>query len=147
MPEQSRPVHAAASSPDRAPSGAASQRSPAKTILLCEDEPTLRELIRAVLGSGYRYLEAADGDEALELARSTIPDLVLLDLMLPGTSGFDVLKRIRATPATASTPIVVLTAWTHVEPAALAAGADRFVPKPFEPDTLEAIVHELLGEG
>jgi len=146
MPEPSRPAHAAASGPDRARADAAARPSPARTILICEDEPTLRELVRAVLGPGYRYVEAADGAEALELAASTVPDLVLLDLMLPGTSGFDVLKRIRATPALAATPIVILTAWTHVEPAALAAGADRFVPKPFEPDALEAIVRELLGE-
>jgi DNA-binding response OmpR family regulator len=142
MPEPSRPVHAAASSPER-PVPPASGR---KTILICEDEPTLRELVQAVLGPGYRYLEAVDGEEALEVAESVVPDLVLLDLMLPGTSGFEVLQAIRAKPALRSTPVIVLTAWTHVEPAALAAGADRFVTKPFEPDELGAVVRELLGE-
>jgi CheY-like chemotaxis protein len=121
-------------------------QSPQKTILVCEDEPTLRELVQAVLGPGYRYVEAVDGEEALAVAESLVPDLVLLDLMLPGTSGFEVLEAIRAKPALQRTPVIVLTAWTHVEPAALAAGADRFVTKPFEPDALEAIVQELLGE-
>jgi CheY-like chemotaxis protein len=146
MQEPSRRLHAAASSPDRPSPGAPTPEPQGKTILVCEDEPTLRELVQAVLGPRYRYLEAVDGEEALEIARTVTPDLVLLDLMLPGTSGFEVLEAIRSTPALRATPVIVLTAWTHVEPAALAAGADRFVTKPFEPDALEAVVHELLGE-
>ena len=116
-----------------------------KTLLICEDEESLRELVRAVLGPGYRYLEAVDGAEALELARSSAPDLIVLDLMLPRLSGFEVLTAIRADPGLRDTPVVVLTAWSHVAAEIEAIGADRFVAKPFEPSELETVVEELLG--
>jgi CheY-like chemotaxis protein len=117
----------------------------AKTILICEDEEALRELIRAILGSRYRYGEAADGQEALELARELQPDLVILDLMLPGRSGLDVLAALREDTPNGHTPVVVVTAWSHAQEAVLAAGADRFLGKPFEPEELQAAVEELLG--
>ena len=118
--------------------------APAKTILICEDEAVLRELFRAVLGPGYTYIEAADGIEGLELAQSHAPDLIVLDLMLPKRSGFEVLAAIREDPALRETPVVVLTAWSHVETQVERAGADRFISKPFEPLELETIVRELL---
>ena len=118
----------------------------AKTILICEDEDTLRELLRATLGPKYRYAEAVDGPEALRLARTSAPDLVLLDLMLPQTSGFEVLEAIRSNPATEKTPVVVITAWSHVEEEAEEAGADRFLAKPFEPSELQEIVRDLVGD-
>jgi CheY-like chemotaxis protein len=116
-----------------------------KTILICDDESSLRELVRAVLGPGYSYHEAVDGIEALEVARSLVPDLVVLDLMLPRTSGFQVLEALKDEPVLSATPILVLTAWSHLEAAARAAGADRFVAKPFEPAELAATVKELLA--
>jgi CheY-like chemotaxis protein len=116
-----------------------------RTILICEDEKSLRELVRAVLGPQYRYLEAVDGAEALELARTAEPDLVVLDLMLPRVSGFDVLRALRDDPSFGDVPVVVLTAWAHAELEAEAHGADRFVSKPFEPGELAAVVKELLG--
>jgi CheY-like chemotaxis protein len=116
----------------------------AKTILIAEDEQHLRELVRAVLGPDYRYGEASDGVEALEQLRLLAPDLLLLDLMLPQTSGLEVLEAMRSDPEMRSTPVVVLTAWAHFADAAQACGADRFVAKPFEPAELQAVVHELL---
>jgi CheY-like chemotaxis protein len=116
-----------------------------KTILICEDEGSLRELVRAVLGPDYRYAEAADGADAIELVRTESPDLVVLDLMLPQRSGFDVLAAIRADPAGRAIPVVVLTAWTHATEEARAAGADCFVSKPFDPDELQTVVRELLA--
>jgi CheY-like chemotaxis protein len=124
--------------PSRQPAGSG------QTILICEDEPSLRELVRAVLGPGYRYVEAVDGTAALELITAG-PDLVILDLMLPHVSGFEVLAAIRADALLRHTPVVVLTAWSHVQAEAEASGADRFVSKPFQPDELEAVVEELLG--
>jgi CheY-like chemotaxis protein len=114
------------------------------TILVCDDEPSLRELVRAVLGSGYRFAEADDGHQALVLLRELRPDLLVLDLMLPGVSGIEVLAEVRRDPALASLPVVVITAWSHAEAGALVAGADRFVHKPFEPDELVSAVEELL---
>jgi CheY-like chemotaxis protein len=116
----------------------------AKTILICEDEESLRELVRVALGPSYDYVEATDGIESLELARKLRPDLVVLDLMLPRRSGVEVLADLRNDRTMRDTPVVVITAWTHAQQAAVAAGADRFVPKPFDPDELRTVVGELL---
>ena len=115
------------------------------TILICEDEEPLRELVRAALGNGYRFEEAVDGREALERARELQPDLIVLDVMLPGTSGLDVLATLREDPTTGRIPVIVITAWTHAKQEVLDAGAERFVSKPFDPDQLKSIVDELLA--
>jgi CheY-like chemotaxis protein len=117
-----------------------------KTILICEDEDTLRELVRVSLGPGYHYVEAVDGVESLALARELRPDLMVLDLMLPRKSGVEVLADLRGDRFIGDTPVVVITAWTHAQQAAVAAGADRFVAKPFDPDELKTVVVELLQE-
>lgn len=122
------------------------QTSPAKTILICEDDENLRQLVRAVLGEDYRFVEAHDGREALDLALSLRPDLVILDLMLPGTSGLDVLEGLRRELPADETRVIVISAWDHADEAALGAGADRFVLKPFDPDELAAVVSEVLAE-
>ena len=116
----------------------------AATILVCDDDPSLRELVRAVLGERYRFVEAADGTEALVIARELRPDLIVLDVMLPGLSGIEVLEALRADEELRETPVVVITAWSHAEIEAQVAGADRFVSKPFDPDDLSAAVEELL---
>jgi putative two-component system response regulator len=100
------------------------------TILVCDDDPSLRELVRAVLGPRYRFVEAGDGAEALALAREDRPDLVVLDVMLPGLSGIEVLEELRTDSRLSSIPVVVITAWSHAELDAQVAGADRFVSKP-----------------
>jgi CheY-like chemotaxis protein len=114
------------------------------TILICEDEVTLRELIRAALGNRYRFAEATDGREALEQLESVQPDLVILDVMMPGPSGLEVLAAVREHAAGRKLPVVVVTAWSHAQDEALAAGAERFVSKPFDPAELKAIVEDLL---
>ena len=116
----------------------------AKTILICEDEDSLRELVRVSLGDGYTFFEAADGIESIDLARELRPDLVILDLMLPRKSGVEVLAELRGDQTIRDTPVVVITAWTHAQQAAVAAGADRFVAKPFDPDELREVVLEVL---
>ena len=115
------------------------------TILVCDDDPSLRELVRAVLGPAYRFIEAADGTEALIAARELEPDLIVLDVMLPGLSGIEVLEEIRRDPQLEDMPVVVITAWSHAEVEAQVAGADRFVSKPFDPDDLSNVVAELLA--
>jgi CheY-like chemotaxis protein len=117
----------------------------AATILVCDDDPSLRELVRATLGPRYRFLEAADGAEALTIAREERPDLIVLDVMLPGLSGIEVLEVLRTDGALGSIPVVVITAWSHAEIDAQIAGADRFVSKPFDPDELSTAVEELLA--
>ncbi len=120
------------------------QTGTAKTILVCEDDDNLRQLIRVVLGDGYRVVEARDGDEALRLALELRPDLVILDVMLPGRSGLDVLAVLRGELRNEHTPVIVMSAWAHAADEALDAGADHFVPKPFEPAALNAIVRQAL---
>jgi DNA-binding response OmpR family regulator len=118
----------------------------AKTILICEDDQHLRELIRVVIGEDFRFVEAYDGDEAVELALKHRPDLVILDFMLPKRSGSDVLTAIREELPPEETQVIVVSAWPDADKAAVAAGADAFLPKPFEPEHLEAIVAKVLGD-
>jgi CheY-like chemotaxis protein len=116
-----------------------------KTILICDDEPTLRELVRASLESGYKFAEASNGKVAVDLARELNPDAVILDLMLPQLSGLEVIAQLRADERLRHIPVLVITAWNDTRDAALAAGAAEFVTKPFEPDELKAAVEKLLG--
>jgi CheY-like chemotaxis protein len=120
---------------------------PPKRILICDDEAPTRELVRVVLedGGAYEFWEAADGLRCLALARSLKPDLVVLDVMLPGMSGLEVLAAIRRDPELAGARVVVVTAWDHLAVEASAAGADRFLLKPFEPEQLREAVAELLA--
>lgn len=117
------------------------------TVLICDDEETVRALIRATLaGRGYTLVEACDGDQAIELARSLRPDLILLDMMMPGRTGLDVVQELRASPETAAMPVVMVTARAQSgdRRAAADAGADRFVAKPFSPTELLRTVDEFL---
>jgi CheY-like chemotaxis protein len=118
------------------------------TVLVCDDEPVLRMLVRAALGQAdYTVVEACDGDEALACTRSEQPDLILLDMMMPGRSGSDVLRELRADPATAETPVIMLTARAQASDreAMNLAGASHYLTKPFSPVGLAALVEEVLG--
>jgi len=118
------------------------------TILICDDEPNLRELMRISLepGPDYRIVEASDGAEAIEVVDSESPDLVILDMMMPGVDGIAVLEHLRSQPKHVETPVVVVSAFAS--PAdrnrAIEAGATRFVKKPFDPEALRSLVEELL---
>jgi CheY-like chemotaxis protein len=116
------------------------------TILICDDEPSLRELMRISLEPGYSFAEAADGAEAIELIDRLRPDLVLLDVMMPGTGGLGVMEHLRSHPELGATPVVVVSAFSTPSDrlAALGAGATRFVKKPFDPEELRSLVEELL---
>jgi CheY-like chemotaxis protein len=118
-----------------------------KSILIADDEPTLRELVRASLDGNYRFAEASDGVVALQLARELDPDVIILDLMLPRLSGLDVLEELRADERLQHIPVLVMTAWNDTYDEALAAGANRFLAKPFHPDELKLAVDELVGGG
>jgi CheY-like chemotaxis protein len=118
---------------------------PRKTILICDDEETMRQLLRVVLDGNYDFEEAPDGPSALALARRLRPDLIVLDVMLPGTGGIAVLEELRADERLAPVPVVIMTAWPQMEKQALDAGASKFFPKPFEPEAMKDAVEELLG--
>jgi DNA-binding response OmpR family regulator len=111
-----------------------------ETVLVVDDEPTLREVVvRYLERAGYRALEAGDGDEAETLLRTQPPDLVILDLMLPGTDGLELCRRIRADSAL---PVIMLTARGEEADriVGLELGADDYVTKPFSPRELVARV-------
>ena len=116
-----------------------------RTVLVCDNETVLRALVRATLEPGYEVLEARDGDEALALMAERPPDLLLLDMMMPGRTGLDVLAELRAAGNTL--PVVMVTARAQAADRVRAAdaGADRFLSKPFSPAELEALVAELLA--
>ena len=117
-----------------------------KTILICDDEPALRELVRASLSDGYRFAEASDGLLAIELAREVEPDVVILDLMLPRLGGLEVLAQLREDEHLRDVPVLVITAWNETREDVLAAGAADFVAKPFDPEELKAAIEELLQD-
>jgi CheY-like chemotaxis protein len=118
------------------------------TILICDDEPNLRELMRLSLepGPDYRIVEAGDGAEAIEVVEKERPDLVLLDMMMPGVDGIAVLEHLRSHPEHVETPVVVVSAFASPTDRnrAIEAGATRFVKKPFDPEALRSLVEELL---
>jgi len=116
-------------------------------VLVVEDEPDIRDLIVLHLArDGFRCRSAADGTEALREVRAATPDLVVLDLMLPGLGGLDVCRRLRSDPATASLPIIMLTAKSDEidRVVGLEIGADDYVVKPFSPKELVARVRAVL---
>jgi CheY-like chemotaxis protein len=117
------------------------------TILICDDERDLRELMRLSLEPDYDFAEAATAREAIELAGQLRPDLVLLDTMLPGVNGLTVISRLRAQPDLAETPVVVVSAYAtdHDRAAAFEAGATKFVKKPFDPEGLRSLVESVLA--
>ena len=116
-------------------------------VLIAEDDESLRALMRLTVDVGdFDIEEAEDGTSALEAARATPPDVVLLDWMMPGLSGLDLCRALRADPATAGAKIVMVTARVMPEDrdAAIAAGADHFVGKPFSPVALLDTVRHAL---
>ena len=115
------------------------------TVLICDDEPSLRELIRISLDGPYSFAEADDGEKSLEIARRLRPDVIILDMMMPRLSGLEVLSEIRGDRALAETPVIVLTAQPSTKEEALRGGADIVMVKPFEPEQITAAVEEVLA--
>jgi CheY-like chemotaxis protein len=116
-----------------------------RTVLVAEDLDDVRELVVLTLArAALVVLEAADGDAALALARSARPDLVLLDVLMPGTDGIAVCRALKADPATAATPVVLLTSQHDLEARVAEASADAYLTKPFSPAALLRLVQELL---
>lgn len=123
-------------------------RAARPTVLVCDDEAVLRLLVRATLENGdYTVVEASDGDEALARSRSARPDVILLDMMMPGKSGSEVLRELRSDPQTAATPVIMLTARAQAadRQAMDLAGATHYLTKPFSPLGLATLVDEVLA--
>jgi CheY-like chemotaxis protein len=117
-------------------------------ILAAEDEPNIRRLISVQLSrSGHEVVAVEDGLLALEAAGRLLPDLIILDVMMPGLNGFEVLERLKADPRTASIPVVMLTAKSgddHIRHG-WHAGTDFYMPKPFNPEELRSVVERITA--
>ena len=117
-------------------------------VLAADDEEDILELIAFRLErSGYTVLQATDGAQALELARSSQPDLAVLDVMMPKMDGFEVTRRLREDEATSKMPIILLTARSQEADLerGFDAGADDYIRKPFSPQELRSRVQAILG--
>jgi DNA-binding response OmpR family regulator len=116
-------------------------------ILVVDDEPPLRELVVVTLGDAFVCDEVDNGDEALARLSADHYDLVMLDVMMPGTSGTDVLRQMRANDGLRDVPVIVMSAWQSPQDvaSALEAGADRFLAKPFRIDELGSMVRGLVS--
>ena len=118
------------------------------TVLVVEDNLLNLKLVRDVLGhAGYRVLAAGDAERGIELAREEAPDLILMDVQLPGIDGVEALGRLRGDPATAAIPVAALTALAMKEDRErfLAAGFDGYLEKPVSVPALPGQVAALLG--
>jgi two-component system phosphate regulon response regulator PhoB len=119
----------------------------AATILVVEDEPAIQELISYGLRqAGHETFCAGDAEQAMKIVNDVLPDLVLLDWMLPGMSGIELAKILRRTPRTKNIPIIMLTARTEEcdKISGLEVGADDYITKPFSPRELAARIKAVL---
>ena len=121
-----------------------------KIILIADDEEAVRTLVAATLGNGLRYnlILAGDGEETMELVHKSMPELLLLDIMMPKKDGYDVCRELKKDPATKSIKVVMLTALAQEShhQKAMELGADHFMVKPFSPTALLQKVDELLDQ-
>ncbi len=120
------------------------------TILCIEDEPEMIELIKLILGQhNYYVIGALGGEEGLRLAEETVPDLVLLDLMMPGLDGWAIIQRFRSSEKLRETPVIIVTAKTQSIDKVLGlhiAKVDDYISKPFGPQELISSIQQVLGD-
>ena len=117
-----------------------------KRVLVVEDQEDNRQIIRDLLSAtDYKIMEAESGEQALEAVKQR-PDLILMDIQLPGIDGYEVTRRIKADPVLRSIPIITVTSYalSGEEQKARAAGCDEYVPKPYSPRQLLAKIRQYL---
>ena len=118
-----------------------------KRILVIEDHEENRRILRYLLESaGYELIEAVTGEEGVLLAETSHPDLILMDIQLPGLDGYEATRRIKANPALRQIPIIVVTSYalSGDDVKAFEAGCDAYVTKPFNPRQLLAKIREYV---
>lgn len=160
-----RALKAAASAPDEAPAeeeatagqAAATEEAPESggepapsttrpTVMVVDDAEEILRLVWATLEDSYELVLASDGEEAMELVTQVMPDLMVLDVMMPKLDGYEVCEKMKANPKTADMPILILSARSEKNyvKEGLRLGADDYLPKPFDPEELELRVKALL---
>jgi two-component system, OmpR family, alkaline phosphatase synthesis response regulator PhoP len=119
-------------------------------ILIVDDDPIQRMLVREVLADDHSliYAEVEDGTEALEQARADRPDVIILDVMLPSSDGFEICRELKGDAILRSIPVILLTARYQDDDARRGreAGADALITKPFDPVELQTIVRKMLSQ-
>ncbi|MEW6164241.1 MAG: response regulator [Pseudomonadota bacterium] len=118
------------------------------TLLLVDDEPANIDLLKGVLPADCKFRVAINGEKALQIAQKTpVPDLVFLDVMMPGMDGYEVCRRLKADPATAGIPVVFLSGHTDEteRQKGLALGAADFLSKPIDPERVNAALRRVTG--
>ena len=121
----------------------------ARTILVADDEPDNRAIMAAALtASGYRVCEASDGAQAVKTALRELPALILLDMSMPGVSGWEAVRRLKAMPQTRDIPVFAFTAYALEgdELKAMQAGCDGYVSKPCVPKEVLAKIRKQVGQ-
>ena len=119
-----------------------------KSILVVEDKEDNRRILRDLLTSaGYEVIEAVTGEEGVASAETHRPDLILMDIQLPGLDGYEATRRIKANPALRQIPVIVVTSYalSGDEVKAFDAGCDAYVSKPFSPRELLAKIREYVS--
>ena len=117
-----------------------------KKILVVDDEPDILEFLQVILEEeGYAVVITDKGEYVEHLYFSIIPDLILLDVLLSGKDGRDIVKRLKAQDETKRTPVIMFSAHPDAEKTVLAAGANDFIAKPFEIDALLSLVDKYLS--
>ncbi|MDF2760148.1 MAG: hypothetical protein K0S99_2782 [Thermomicrobiales bacterium] len=115
-----------------------------KTVLVVDDEPVLRAIVREILDEeGYAVIEAADGRVALEIMESARPDLVLMDVMMPGVDGREAYRQLRSHPEHRDVPVIMMSA--AIQPHGLDPTIAGFMAKPFDLNQLVELVARLIG--
>ena len=117
-------------------------------ILIVEDNPLHTKLIEMTLRTkNYTLLKATDGEKALDIARKERPDLIIMDLNLPGMTGFEVTKKLRENPAFSHTPIIAITAYAMARDREMVieSGCDAYLSKPIDTRELPGVIAELLS--
>src|SRR5687768_1880712 len=119
----------------------------ARKILIADDEEDIKTVLQMFLQSrGYEVITSFDGLDAIDQVRREKPDAVLLDIMMPLIDGFEVCRKLKADPATAQIPIIMVSAAGHAESVkkGLSAGAADYLVKPFEPEVLFKLLQKLI---
>ena len=118
-----------------------------QTVMLVDDDPQLRHVVSMFFElEGYNVVQAKDGREAISLLSEYVPDVILLDLMMPDVGGLEVCQHVRANKTLKEIPVVVFTAAEMKEDELTAAGADRFIAKPYSLEGLRRVVRTLIKE-